>query len=153
MSEPEDMRPGPVISDHSVENSSLQPKRRMGQIKSSARNSETVCHSIILVTSRPLRESWTCANCDQVHKSLIGYPRAFVASNGNTLIVSRFNHLQAKLLLQVRDELREFEAQLDVMDMDPLLACEFLQCREMVDDVSGRMKSLLRKFEYPTAYL
>lgn len=67
--------------------------------------------------------------------------------------MSRFNHLQAKLLLQVQDELRKFEAQLDAVDKGPLLACESLQCREIDDDLSGRMKSLLRKIEYLLAYL
>jgi hypothetical protein len=66
--------------------------------------------------------------------------------------VRRFNHLQARLLLQVQDELRKFEAQLDAMDKGPLLACESLQFWEMDDDLSGRRKSLLRKIEYPTAY-
>ena len=154
MKESEGMRPGPVTSDHSPENSSLQSKRRMSQIKSSAKNGETVRHSIISVSPRPFRESWTCADCDQVHESLNGYPRlgAFVASDWNFLIVRRFNHLQARLLLQVQDELRKFEAQLDAMDKGPLLACESLQFREMDDDLSGRRKSLLRKIEYPTAY-
>ena len=107
------MRLGPVTSDHSPENSSLQSRRRMSQIKSSAKNSETVRHSIISVSPHPFRESWTCADCDQVHESLNGYPRlgAFVASDRNFLIVRRFNHLQARLLLQVQDELRKFEAQ------------------------------------------
>jgi hypothetical protein len=148
------MRPGPVTSDHSPENSSLQSKRRMSQIKSSAKNGETVRHSIISVSPRPFRESWTCADCDQVHESLNGYPRlgAFVASDRNFLIVRRFNHLQARLLLQVQDELRKFEAQLDAMDKGPLLAYESLQFREMDDNLSGRRKSLLRKIEYPTAY-
>jgi hypothetical protein len=144
MKESEGMRPGPVTSDHSPENSSLQSKRRMSQIKSSAKNGETVRHSIIWVSPRPFRESWTCADCDQVH--------AFVASDRNFLIVRRFNHLQARLLLQVQDELRKFEAQLDAMDKGPLLACESLQFWEMDDDLSGRRKSLLRKIEYPTAY-
>jgi hypothetical protein len=154
MKESEGMQPGPVTSDHSPENSSLQSKRRMSQIKSSAKNGETVRHSIISVSPRPFRESWTCADCDQVHESLNGYPRlgAFVASDWNFLIVRRFNHLQARLLLQVQDELRKFEARLDAMDKGPLLACESLQFREMDDDLSGRRKSLLRKIEYPTAY-
>lgn len=148
------MRPGPVTSDHSPENSSLQSKRRMSQIKNSAKNGATVRHSIISMSPRPFRESWTCADCDQVHESLNGYPRlgAFVASDRNFLIVRRFNHLQARLLLQVQDELRKFEAQLDAMDKGPLLACESLQLREMDDDLSGRRKSLLRKIEYPTTY-
>ena len=148
------MRPGPVTSDHSPENSSLQSKRRMSQIKSSANNGATVRHSIISVSPRPFRESWTCAECDQAHESLNGYPRlgAFVVSDRNFLIVRRFNHLQARLLLQVQDELRKFEAQLDAMDKGPLLACESLQFREMDDDLSRRRKSLLRKIEYPTAY-
>jgi hypothetical protein len=60
--------------------------------------------------------------------------------------------LQARLLLQVQDELRKFEAQLDAMDKGPLLACESLQFREMEEDVSGRRKSLLQRIEYPTAY-
>jgi hypothetical protein len=60
--------------------------------------------------------------------------------------------LQATLLLQVQDELRKFEAQLDAMDRGPLLACESLQFWEMDDDLSGRRKSLLRKIECPTAY-
>ncbi len=113
-----------------------------------------VRHSIISVSPRPFRESRTCADCDQVHESLNGYPRlgAFIASDRNSLIVRRFNHLQARLLLQVQDELRKFEAQLDAMDKGPLLACESLQFREMDDDLSGRRKSLLRKIEYPTAY-
>ena len=155
MNESEGMRPGPFTSDHSPEISSLQSKRRMSLIKISARNSETVRHSIISVSPRPFRESWTCANCDHVHKSLNGYPRlgAFVASDRTFLIVSRFNHLQARLLLQLQDELRKFEAQLDAMDKGPLLTCESLQCWEMDDDLSGRMKSLVRKIEYPTAYV
>ena len=125
----------------------------MSRIKRSARDSEIVRHSIIPVSPRPSRESWTCANFDQVHESLNGHPRlgAFVASDRNFLIVSRFNHLQARLLLQVQDELRKTEAQLDAMDKGPLLACESLQCREMGDDLSGRMKALLRKIEYPTS--
>jgi hypothetical protein len=148
------MRPRLVTSDHSPKNSSLQSKRRMSQIKSSAKNSETVRYSIISVSPRPFRESWTCADCDQVYESLNGYLRlsAFVASDRNFLIVRRFNHLQARLLLQVQDELRKFEAQLDAMDKGPLLACESLQFREMDDDLSGRRKSLLQKIEYPTAY-
>ncbi len=142
------MRPGPVTSGHSPENSSLQSKRRMNQIKSLAKNGATVRQSIISVSPRPFRESWTCADCDQFHESL----NAFVVSDRNFLIVRRFNHLQARLLLQVQDELRKFEAQLDAMDKGPLLACESLQFREMDDDLPGRRKSLLRKIEYPTAY-
>ena len=69
----------------------------------------------------------------------------------NFLIVRRFNHLQARLLLQVQDKLGKFEAQLDAVDKGPLLACESLQFQEMDDDLSGRRKSLLRKIEYPTA--
>ena len=154
MNESEGMRPGPFTSDHSPENSSLQSKRRMSLIKISARNSGTVRHSIISVSPRPFRESWTYANCDQVHESLNGYPRlgAFVASDRNFLTVSRFNHLQARLLLQLQDELTKFEAQLDAIDKGPLLACESLQCQKMDDDLSGRMKSLVRKIECPTAY-
>jgi hypothetical protein len=154
MKELEGMRPGPVISDHSPENSSLQSKRRMSQIKSSAKNGQTVRHSIISVSPRPFRESWTCAVCEQVHESLNGYLRlgAFVASDRNFLIVRRFNHLQARLLLQVQDELRKFEAQLNAMDKGALLACKSLQFREIDDDLLGRRKSLLREIEYPTAY-
>ena len=90
MNESEGMRPGPVTSDHAPKNSPLQSKRRVSRIKSLARNSETARHSIIPVSPRPFRESWTCADCDQVHESLNGYPRlgAFVASNRNSLIVS-----------------------------------------------------------------
>ncbi|KAK9427416.1 hypothetical protein V1505DRAFT_358806 [Lipomyces doorenjongii] len=106
MKESEGMRPGPVTLDHSPENSSLQSKWRMSQIKSSAKTGETV----------------------------------FVASDRNFLIVRRFNHLQARLLLQVQDEVRKFEAQLDAMDKGPLLACESLQFREMDEDLSGRRK-------------
>ena len=154
MKESDGIRPLPVTSDHSPENSSLQSKRRMSQIKSSAKNGETVRYSIISVTPRPFRESWACADRGQVHESLNGYPRVgtFVTRDRNFLIVRRFNHLQAMLLLQVQDELRKFEAQLNVMDKGPLLACKSLHFREIDDDLSGRRKSLLRKIEYPTAY-
>jgi len=60
--------------------------------------------------------------------------------------------VQARLLLQVQNELRRFEAQLDAMDKGLLLACESLQFWDMDDDLPGRRKSLLRKIEYPTAY-
>ena len=60
--------------------------------------------------------------------------------------------MQARLLLQVQNELRRFEAQLDAMDKGLLLACESLQFWDMDDDLPGRRKSLLRKIEYPTAY-
>jgi hypothetical protein len=145
MKESEGVRPGPVTSDHSPENSSLQSKRRMSQIKNSAKNGEAVRYSIISVSPRPIRESWRCADCDHVDESLNGYPRfgALVASDRNFLIGWRFNHLQARLLLQVQDELGKFEAQLDAIDKGPLLACESLQFREMDDDLSGMFPSTL----------
>ncbi len=40
--------------------------------------------------------------------------------------------------IQVQDELRKFEAQLDAMGKGPLSACEPLQFREIDDDLSIR---------------
>lgn len=47
-----------------------------------------------------------------------GYPRlgALLASSGDFLVVRRFRYLQARTLLQIQDELRRYEIELDSID-------------------------------------
>ena len=79
-----------------------------------------------------------------------GYPRlaAFLDSDEKFMLYRRFGFLQARLLLNKQDELRELEKDLDRLDKvdqgkDPSL----LKSREKDDATSGRRKKLLSEIE------
>ncbi|KAK7751082.1 hypothetical protein SLS62_006911 [Diatrype stigma] len=84
-----------------------------------------------------------------VDGSLNGYPKlgAFVASNENYLIFRQFKYLQSRLLLNMQDQLREYETELISLERDYRVTGVHLQCRERDDHKSGRRKLLMQKIE------
>jgi len=79
-----------------------------------------------------------------------GYPRlaALLDSDENFMLYRRLGFLQARILLNKQDELRELEKDLDRMDKvdqrkDPTL----LKSREKDDAENGRRKKLLYEIE------
>lgn len=79
-----------------------------------------------------------------------GYPRlaAFLDSDENFMLYRRFGFLQARLLLNKQDELRELEKDLDRLDkVDQAKDPSLLKSREKDDAVDGRRKKLLYDVE------
>ncbi|RYP00681.1 hypothetical protein DL764_006455 [Monosporascus ibericus] len=78
-----------------------------------------------------------------------GYPKlgALIATNENYLIFREFKYLQARLLLEIQDQLREYEDELDVLERDNHITLVNLRSREMDDRHSGQRKELMRKIE------
>ncbi|TVY68658.1 hypothetical protein LSUE1_G008301 [Lachnellula suecica] len=94
-----------------------------------------------------------------IHKSSVspvveqcpeGYPRlaALLDSDENFMLYRRFGFLQARILLNKQDELRELEKDLDRMDkVDQKNSPGVLRSREKDDALSGRRKKLLADIE------
>jgi hypothetical protein len=79
-----------------------------------------------------------------------GYPRlaALLDSDENFMLYRRFGFLQARLLLNKQDELRELEKDLDRMDkVDLKKDARLLKSREKDDAENGRRKKLLQEIE------
>ncbi|RYP26746.1 hypothetical protein DL768_011581 [Monosporascus sp. mg162] len=78
-----------------------------------------------------------------------GYPKlgALIATNENYLIFREFKYLQARLLLEIQDQLREYEAELDALERDSHITLVNLQSREIDDHHLGQRKELMRKIE------
>jgi hypothetical protein len=79
-----------------------------------------------------------------------GYPRlaALLDSDENFMLYRRFGFLQARLLLNKQDELRELEKDLDRMDkVDLKKDASLLKSREKDDAENGRRKNLLQEIE------
>ncbi|OTA56799.1 hypothetical protein K449DRAFT_451330 [Hypoxylon sp. EC38] len=76
-----------------------------------------------------------------------GYPRlgAFLALDRNNLIFRRFGYLQARVLLNIQDQLREYEEKLVSLEKE----CEDygVQSREAGDQHSRKRIELLQKIE------
>ncbi|KAH9994517.1 hypothetical protein F4779DRAFT_218232 [Xylariaceae sp. FL0662B] len=78
-----------------------------------------------------------------------GYPRlaAFIASDQSFLFFRRFSYLQARVLLNIQDQLREYENQLEEFDQDNS-ALGHNRSRLCSDkDVSHRRSKLLQEIE------
>ncbi|KAI1101273.1 hypothetical protein F4804DRAFT_347756 [Jackrogersella minutella] len=75
-----------------------------------------------------------------------GYPHlgAFLALDQDFLIFRRFGYLQARVLLNMQDQLREYEEKLHSLEEDP--GCEIWR-RQSREANSGECKELLRKIE------
>lgn len=79
-----------------------------------------------------------------------GYPRlaALLDSDENFMLYRRFGFLQARILLNKQDELRELEKDLDRMDkVDQRKDRSLLKSREKDDAENGRRKKLLYEIE------
>ncbi|RYP71586.1 hypothetical protein DL771_004712 [Monosporascus sp. 5C6A] len=78
-----------------------------------------------------------------------GYPKlgALIATNENYLIFREFKYLQARLLLEIQDQLREYEDELDALERDSHITRVNLQSREINDRRPGHRKELMRKIE------
>jgi hypothetical protein len=79
-----------------------------------------------------------------------GYPRlaAFLGSAENAMLYRRFGFLQARVLLNKQDEIRELEADLDHMDsVDAVDSPNMLRSRENDDAANGERRIILRKIE------
>ncbi|RYP22193.1 hypothetical protein DL765_001841 [Monosporascus sp. GIB2] len=78
-----------------------------------------------------------------------GYPKlgALIATNENYLIFREFKYLQARLLLEIQDQLREYEQELDALERDSHITLVNLQSREIDDRSSGQRKELMRRIE------
>lgn len=79
-----------------------------------------------------------------------GYPRlaALLDSDEKFMIYRRFGFLQARLLLNKQDELRELEKDLDRLDkVDERKDPSLLKSREKDDAANGRRKKLLYDIE------
>ncbi|RYP36536.1 hypothetical protein DL767_003359 [Monosporascus sp. MG133] len=78
-----------------------------------------------------------------------GYPKlgALIATNENYLIFREFKYLQARLLLEIQDQLREYEDELDALERDRHITLVNLQSREFDDHHMGQRKELMRKIE------
>jgi hypothetical protein len=79
-----------------------------------------------------------------------GYPRlaALLDSDENFMLYRRFGFLQARLLLNKQDELRELEKDLDRMDkVDLKHDASLLKSREKDDAENGDRKKKLREIE------
>ncbi|RYP53616.1 hypothetical protein DL769_010485 [Monosporascus sp. CRB-8-3] len=78
-----------------------------------------------------------------------GYPKlgALIATNENYLIFREFKYLQARLLLEIQDQLREYEEELDALERDSHITQVNLQSRESDDRDLGQRKELMRKIE------
>ncbi|RYP76768.1 hypothetical protein DL770_007178 [Monosporascus sp. CRB-9-2] len=78
-----------------------------------------------------------------------GYPKlgALIATNENYLIFREFKYLQARLLLEIQDQLREYEDELDALERGSHITHVNLQSREMNDRGPGQRKELMRKIE------
>lgn len=71
----------------------------------------------------------------------------FVSSNENYLIFRRFQYLQARLLLNIQDQLREYETKLKLLEGDSEINGVNLHSREVDDHESGYRKQLMEKIE------
>jgi Family of unknown function (DUF6594) len=79
-----------------------------------------------------------------------GYPRlaAFLSSDENFRLYRRFDYLQARLLLNKQDELRELEIELDRLDKrDENGNPSRLRSRAKDEALSGMRKELIRETE------
>lgn len=79
-----------------------------------------------------------------------GYPRlaALLDSDENFMLYRRFGFLQARILLNKQDELRELEKDLDRIDkVDHKKDPSLLKSREKDDAATGRRKKLLYEIE------
>jgi hypothetical protein len=64
------------------------------------------------------------------------------------MLYHRFGYLQARILLQKQDEIRELETDLDHMDsFDAIESPDMLRSREKDDAKKGRRRKLLREIE------
>lgn len=79
-----------------------------------------------------------------------GYPRlaALLDSDENFMLYRRFGFLQARILLNKQDQLRELEKQLDREDrVDMKKDPSLLKSREKDDSVNGRRQKILTEIE------
>jgi hypothetical protein len=79
-----------------------------------------------------------------------GYPRLAncISSDENFLLYRRFGYLQARVLLNKQDQLRELEMTLDALDaFDAKHAPEGLRSREKDEATSDKRRDLLGRIE------
>jgi hypothetical protein len=79
-----------------------------------------------------------------------GYPRlaALLDSDENFMLYRRFGFLQARILLNKQDQLRELEKDLDRLDkLDSKKDPSVLKSREKDDSLNGRRKKVLFEIE------
>jgi hypothetical protein len=79
-----------------------------------------------------------------------GYPRlaALLDSDENFMLYRRFGFLQARILLNKQDQLRELEKDLDRLDkLDSKKDPSVLKSREKDDAVNSRRKKILSEAE------
>lgn len=65
--------------------------------------------------------------------------------NENYLVFRQFKYLRARLLLNIQDQLREYEEELDFIE--GILPSANLACREYDDYSSGTRQELMGKIE------
>jgi hypothetical protein len=90
------------------------------------------------------------SNTEVVENCPEGYPRlaALLDSDEKFMLYRRFGFLQARVLLNKQDELRELEKDLDRLDkVDQANDPSLLKSREKDDAASGRRKKLLSDIE------
>ena len=63
------------------------------------------------------------------------------------LVFRQFKYLQARLILNIQDELRKLEHDLVVMERDNVRAGVDLHCRQSDDHEPGRRKQIMEKIE------
>ncbi|KAI1392596.1 uncharacterized protein F4822DRAFT_425798 [Hypoxylon trugodes] len=123
-----------------------------GETSSSRSRSEFgACRFIrrIITRFRSSRAESTCDSPEDIFKSMDdypnGYPRlgAYIATDKNNLIFRRFNYLQARVLLNLQDQLRAYEEELESLDR----YSDTLHSSQASDEASRIRTGLLQKIE------